>query len=465
MSKMFKMVERFYLQVYGCQMNQYDAGVVRNILTNVGYEETKKEEEADLIFLITCAVREHAERRALGRLQGLCALKKKNSHKLIGVLGCMAQRMKESLINDYRVDLVIGPDEYRRLPELIRQSRMEKAPKMATNIGQECYSDLQPLPESQVSAFVTIMRGCSNFCSYCIVPYIRGPERSRPVESIITEVKQLAKSGVKEVTLLGQNVLAYKSLDEMGMAVDFADLLTRVAEMPEIERVRFLTSHPRDLNERVVESIKDLPKVCHEFHLPLQSGSNRILQLMNRGYTQEEYLKKVAMVREKIPDACLTTDIIVGFPTETKEDFAETLRIVKSVRFDFAYMYRFSLRLGTKATALKPQVPAEEAKERLERLIEVQNQITKEENEKMVGRVYEVMVEKEKPCLGRTRQGKMVVVEESLPLGSIVPVRIISIRGWTPIGKVSPESGEYRPSAVSRLKEGEKERRLIYGNF
>lgn len=462
---MLKMAQRFFLQVYGCQMNQYDGGIVRTILKEAGYEETKEEEAADLIFLITCAVREHAERRALGRLQGLCALKRKNPNKLIGVLGCMAQRLRGSLSNDYQVDLVVGPDEYRRLPELITQSRMEREPKIATSLGQECYAGLHPQPESQVTAFVAIMRGCSNFCSYCIVPYVRGPEQSRPVESILAEVKQLASAGVKEITLLSQNVLAYRGVDKMGKAVDFAALLSRVCEITGIERVGFLTSHPKDLSEVVVEQIKDLPKVYHELHLPLQSGSNRILQLMNRGYTKEEYLRKVAMVQEKIPDGCLTTDIMTGFPTETKEDFAETLRVVQSVRFDFAYMFRFSPRPGTKAAELKPQVPAEEATQRLRKLIEVQSQITREQNEKLVGEIYEVLVKRVSPrgqgCLGKTRQGKVVAIEERLPIGSIVPVRIITVRGWTPVGKVADQ----RTANHSPEKEQKVARRLIHGHF
>ncbi len=431
-------------------MNQYEAGVIRTILNSANYAETKNEKDADVLLLVTCAVREHAEERALGRVQSLRALKKKDPDKIIGVLGCIAQKEQRRLITDYGVDIVAGPDEYRRLPELIKGVESEKTPLLALNLGEECYYHIYPRPENPATAFVPIMRGCNNFCSYCIVPYVRGPERSRPIDTIMEEVRHLAQTGVKEVTLLGQNVLAYHYQDKR-----FVDLLVRVGEINGIKRVRFLTSHPRDLNEEVIRTMKELPKVCPQIHLPLQSGSNRILELMNRGYTREEYLKKIDLLRSNIPDISLTTDIIVGFPTETEADFALTLDAVKSICFDFAYMFRFSPRHQTKAAELEPKVPVSVASRRLSQLIKVQNQITREQSQKMVGRVYEVLVEKSSPrgegTIARTPQGKVVVLDKKLPPGSLIQVKIIGIKGWTPIGEiiqVQPET-----SAVGRQLE------------
>ncbi|MGQ9678806.1 MAG: MiaB/RimO family radical SAM methylthiotransferase, partial [bacterium] len=302
-------MEKFYLQVYGCQMNYYEANIVRDILTRSGYTETENEEAADVLLMVTCSVRQHAEQRALGRLATFKAYKNKEPRKIIGVLGCVAQRLGEKLTTDYGADLVVGPDGYRQLPELLNRRKNGTPPQLAIELNDECYSEYHPPTQSSVTANVTIMRGCNNFCSYCIVPYVKGPERSRPVESILAEVRQLAQAGIKEVTLLGQNVLAYHY-----RGTNFPELLAAVCQQSGIERIRFLTSHPRDLNEKLIERIARLPKVCPQFHLPLQSGSNRILQLMNRGYTQEEYLQKVQMIREQLPGASITTDIIVGFP-------------------------------------------------------------------------------------------------------------------------------------------------------
>ncbi len=416
-------------------MNQYEAELVRNILEQAGFTETEKEEKADVLLMVTCSVREHAEQRALGRLAAFQSYKNSAPEKIVGVLGCVAQNLKERLITEYGADIVVGPDGYRHLPELISRRQSGNPPQLWVQFSEECYPDIHPLIRNTVTANVTIMRGCNNFCSYCIVPYVKGPERSRPVESILTEIRQLARRGVKEVTLLGQNVLAYQDRE-----TNFSELLTYVCAVEGIERVRFLTSHPRDLSEKIVEQIAHLPRVCPQFHLPLQSGSNRILHLMNRGYTREQYLEKVQMIREKLPEVSITTDIIVGFPTENENDFAATMEIVRTVRFDFAYMFKFSPRSQTRAAEIKPPVPEAIARRRLAELIKLQNQITLDSNRAMVGKTYELLIEGPSPrgqgSLGRTPQGKVVILDEKIPPGTLVSTVVKEIRGWTPIGQV-----------------------------
>jgi tRNA-2-methylthio-N6-dimethylallyladenosine synthase len=416
-------------------MNFYEADLVRTILNQAGFQETEDESAADMLLMMTCSVRAHAEQRALGRLRQWLARKKHGLVRLTGILGCMAQSHKDTLINRYRVDLVIGPDEYRRLPELVNKVLKSNQPQLAVGFNEECYENLCPEVKNGVTAYVTIMRGCSNFCSYCIVPYVKGAERSKPYPAIFAEIRQLIKQGVKEITLLGQNVLAYNY-----QGVDFCTLLEQVTALPGIIRVRFLTSHPRDLSERVISTIARLPVVCPQLHLPLQSGANRILELMNRGYTVEEYLAKVEMVRRYLPDVSLTTDVIVGFPTETEAEFEATLRVIESVRFDYAYMFKFSPRPGTPAAAIQPAVPAAVAQDRLTRLIEIQNRITRESNLAMLNRKFEVLIESSSPrgrgSLGRTPQGKVVILDESLTPGYLVSVKITEIKGWTPKGKL-----------------------------
>ncbi len=437
------MALNYYLQVYGCQMNFYEAEVVRTILNQAGYQEVVSESRAEVLLMMTCSVRAHAENRALGRLAQFVGLKKQGETKVVGVLGCMAQNLKEKLVDGYQADIVVGPDQYQRLPEFIDRCLNGDSSQMAVDFSNECYEGIFPEQKNGVTAFVTIMRGCNNFCSYCIVPYVKGPERSRTAESIIAEIRQLGENGVKEVTLIGQNVLAYQD-----NTTDFCQLLERVCAIDSIERVRFLTSHPRDLDERVVRTMASLPKVCLQLHLPLQSGSNRILKLMNRGYTAEEYLMKVAMVRSRMPEVSLTTDVIVAFPTETEKEFEATLNCIQEVRFDYAYMFRFSPRARTSAAEFKPMVPAAVASERLSRLIAVQNRITKESNLAMVGREYELLIERKSPrgngSLGRTPQGKVVIIDQPVNNGSLIKVKIIGISGWTPLGRpvvASPPTG------------------------
>ncbi len=406
---------------------------MRTILNQAGYQETEEETGADILMLITCSVREHAEKRALGRLRQFVA-QKKFRQVTVGVMGCMAERLKDLLITEYSADFVVGPDQYLRLPDLIAAAQNGE-PQVATSFTDECYARIHPVSKNAVTAFVSIMRGCSNYCSYCVVPYVRGPERSRPQESVLREIRKLVSEGVREVTLLGQNVLAYRD-----NKTNFCQLLKIVCSVKGIERVRFLTSHPRDLNTDLLLVMKEFPQICPQLHLPLQSGSNRILQLMNRGYTKEEYIEKITLARQLIPEISLTTDIIVGFPTEQEEEFAETLELVKKIRFDYAYMFRFSPRPGTKAAELKPPVPSQTIQQRLSELIATQNQITRELNRSMIGKEYTLLIEQRSPrgngLLGKTPQGKVVVLDQPAKIGSLVKVMITELRGWTPVGKI-----------------------------
>ncbi|MEO0021279.1 MAG: tRNA (N6-isopentenyl adenosine(37)-C2)-methylthiotransferase MiaB [candidate division WOR-3 bacterium] len=448
----------YFLRVYGCQMNFYEADLVRNILNRTGFEEKNSPATAEVLLIMTCAVREHAEKRALGNLRQLVNLKKTGSARVVGILGCMAQRLQDTLVNSFHADLVVGPDQYQRLPELINAAMNANCPQIAVELSDECYDRVRPVIQNRVSAYVTIMRGCSNFCSYCIVPHVRGKERFRASEAILSEIDELTAHGVREIVLLGQNVLAYNYND-----FDFCRLLAEIHKHSKVCRIRFLTSHPRDLNERIVKTIATLPRICPQLHLPVQSGSDRILKLMNRGYTIEEYRNKVALIRQYLPEISLTTDVIVGFPTETEDEFCATLELIKSIRFDYAYMFKFSPRPGTPASLLTPTVPENVIRERLLRLIETQNQITRESNRAMLGKIYEILIEGESPrgsgCMGKTPQGKVVVVDESLPAGSLVNVRIVEVRGWTPKGEIvfssarTPDSPEIRPNFPTNMQE------------
>ncbi len=429
-----RQLTRFYLQTYGCQMNVYEAGVVRRILADAGLVETKVADEADVLLLMTCSVRSHAEARALGRLGTLRWLRAARPGRLIGVLGCMAQRYGRELVTNELVDLVVGPDCYRQLPGLLNRLQAGEQGLVCTELGNECYDEIQPWPDRRQTAFVTIMRGCDNNCSYCIVPLVKGRARSRPIGRVLAEVAALIESGVKDITLLGQNVLAYSDAGH-----DFVALLEAVDRIAGSTRIRFLTSHPRDFDERVIAAMERLGSVCPGLHLPLQSGSDRILRLMNRGYTRAEYVAKVQAVRSRLPELVLSTDIIVGFPTETKDDFAATLDLVQELRFDSAYMYRYSERPGTQAAQIEPRVPEAEAGSRLARLIEVQNRVTRERNRQMVGQDYQVLIEEPSRrghgWLGRTRGGKPVIVNGRVVPGALVKCRVTHVKGWTPVAE------------------------------
>lgn len=415
-------------------MNVYEAGVVRRILADAGYDEAGDEREADVLLMMTCSVRSHAEARALGRIGAFRALRGGRPGCVIGVLGCMAQRYGDDLVRNQRVDLVVGPDCYLRLPELLNDIACGAKGLVVTDQSLECYDKVHPLPDSPVTAFVTIMRGCDNYCSYCIVPYVKGRERSKSFGNVLDEVRALIDSGVKDVTLLGQNVSAYRDGER-----DFTTLLEAVDRVAGDARVRFLTSHPRDLNERVLGAMRDLESVCPALHLPFQSGSDRILKLMNRGYTRADYLRKVARARELVPELSLSTDVIVGFPSETDVEFGETLTVIQDVRFDSAYMFRYSQRPGTAATNIAPRVAEADSGRRLARLIEVQNRITAEQSRRMVGREYELLIEgpspRERAWLGRTRNNKIVIVNGALAPGDFVRCRVTHVNGWTPVAE------------------------------
>ncbi len=427
-------MDKFFLQIYGCQMNQYEAGVVREILEKTGCEVTEDEREADILLMLTCAVRSHAERRALGRLGTFRALAARRAGAVVGVLGCMSQNLRKALVEDRAADLVIGPDEYRRLPELIRQFRADGIPQVATDWTGECYDSIHPRPSHPVCGSVTIMRGCNNYCSYCIVPYTRGREHSKQLSQVLAEVENLAEHGIKDVTLLGQNVLAYRDGDS-----DFVAVLKAVAGIPGISRIRFLTSHPGDLDGKTLAAMAEIPEVCPALHLPVQSGSDRILQLMKRNYTRSDYLAVVDLARKLLPDLNLTTDIMVGFPSETEEEFEDTFELVRAVRFDFAYMFRFSVRPGTAAVGLAPKVSEAEAGRRLTRLIELQNRITRERNRELVGRSFELLIEGPSPrrngVLGRTRSNRIVIAHGPHEVGDTVTRTVTRLQGWTPVAE------------------------------
>ena len=454
------MNKKLYIETYGCQMNVADSEVVASIMKMAGYDVTEAEADADAIFLNTCSIRENAENKIYHRLETLHAEQKKGGKLIVGVLGCMAERVKDDLINNYHANLVCGPDAYLSLPEMIAAVEVgEKAidVKLSTT---ETYRNVLPqrLGAGRVSGFVSIMRGCNNFCHYCIVPYTRGRERSRDVESILAEVRDLRDKGFKEVTLLGQNVNSYGLLPngkrpENGVVVEdedgkelhvcsFAELLRRVAREVPTMRVRFTTSNPEDMTEDILHAIAEEPNLCHHIHFPAQSGSNKILKLMNRKYTREDYLEKVAAIRRIIPDCGLTTDIFVGYHDETEEDHQQTLSLVKEVGFDAAFMFKYSERPGTYAAKHLPDNVPEEVKiSRLNELIHLQTEVSAEQNRKDEGKEYDVLLERfakrsHSQLMGRTPQNKAVVIDKgNHHIGETVRVRITGSSSATLLGE------------------------------
>lgn len=441
------MTKKLYIETYGCQMNVADSEVVAAVMKMAGYDLCEREEEADAVFLNTCSVRENAENKIYHRLEMLHAERKKGRSLILGVLGCMAQRVKEELIDQHHANLVCGPDSYLRLPELIAQCELGH-PAVDTQLStSETYRDIVPLRMSanRVSGFVSIMRGCNNFCHYCIVPYTRGRERSRDVESILREVRDLSERGFKEVTLLGQNVNSY-GLSPAGKlvegAVSFAQLLRMVArEVPHM-RVRFTTSNPEDMSEDILHAIAEEPNLCHHIHFPAQSGSDKILRLMNRKYTREQYLDKVAAIRRIIPDCAISTDIFVGYHDETEEDHRQTLSLVREVGFDSAFMFKYSERPGTYAAKHLPDnVPEETKIARLNELIQLQTEVSAAQNRKDEGKTFQVLVEgyskrSHDQLCGRTAQNKMVVFDKgSHHVGDLVEVRITHSTSATLFGE------------------------------
>lgn len=424
--------KKLFIETYGCQMNVADSEVIASIMQMAGYSPCDTLEEADAVFMNTCSIRDNAEQKILNRLEFFHSLRKKRKHLIVGVLGCMAERVKNELIEKHHVDLVAGPDAYLTLPDLIAAV---EAGEKAINVElstTETYRDVIPsrICGNQISGFVSIMRGCNNFCHYCIVPYTRGRERSRDVESILNEVRDLQRKGYKEVTLLGQNVNSYR-FEKDGQTVIFPMLLRIVAEAVPDMRVRFTTSHPKDMSDETLHVIAEVPNVCKHIHLPVQSGSSRILKLMNRKYTREWYLERVAAIRRIIPDCGLSTDIFSGFHSETEEDHQMSLSLMRECAYDSAFMFKYSERPGTYASKHLPDDVPEEIKiRRLNEMIELQNQLSAESNAKDVGKTFEVLVEgvskrSKEQLFGRTEQNKVVVFDRgSHRIGDFVKVKI-----------------------------------------
>jgi len=431
------MKEKIFIQTFGCQMNVYDSERLKAILIHTGYELTNQPKDASVIVLNTCCVRETAENRALGRLNQLFELKLKNPEVKMVLAGCMAQKTGGELLKKAPfLDLVLGTSQFFNLPDFLRGK--DELPKVAVSESEVVFDDLLPRRKNKYTAFVAISRGCDNFCSYCIVPYVRGSERHREKEKILKEVQCLTESGCLEVSLIGQNVNSYED-----SGFDFPDLLSLVNDQSGIQKIRFMTSHPKDLSDKLIEKMACLHKVCEHLHLPLQSGSNKILKLMNRGYSAQDYLNLVEKTKEKIPDLSLTTDLIVGFPSETLADFEQTLEMVQRINFDSSFMFKYSPRDKTKAALLEDNVPEQEKLRRLKILIDIQKRISKGKNKEHIGAVEEVLIDgksrrDESLWKGKSRTNKTVIVksDEDL-LGSIVKVKINDCDSWTLFGELA----------------------------
>ena len=430
-------MKKLFIETYGCQMNVADSEVIASVMKMAGYETCQDIGDADAVLLNTCSVRDNAEQKILNRLETLNSMRRRDRHFIIGVVGCMAERVREELIEKHHADLVAGPDAYLALPELFASAEMgEKAINVELSTT-ETYRDVIPerVCGSRISGFVSIMRGCNNFCHYCIVPYTRGRERSRDVESILNEVRDLCERGYKEVTLLGQNVNSYRFVDKNAedgtVIVDFPELLRRVANTFPSMRVRFTTSHPKDMSDETLHVIAECPNVCRHIHLPVQSGSDRILGLMNRKYTREWYLDRVKAIRRIIPDCGLTTDIFVGYHSETEEDHQMSLSLMRECGYDSAFMFKYSERPGTYASRHLPDdVPEETKIRRLNEMIALQNELSAESYRKDIGKVFEIMVEgvskrSKEQLFGRTQQNKVVVFDRgNHRIGDFVKVRV-----------------------------------------
>lgn len=429
---------KFFITTFGCQANERDSETIAGLLQNMGYEQTDQPVEADIHIFNTCCVREKAENKVLSQVGELKVLKEQNPDLIIGICGCMVQQ--EGITEKIRqraphVDLIFGTHNIRQLPELI--TNIQKTKQAQVSVLPDTAEIVEGLPayrQYPFKALINITYGCNNFCTYCIVPYVRGREKSRKPENILTEIRQLTEEGVVEVLLLGQNVNAYgKNLDD---ACSFGELLRRVNDLPKLKRIRYLTSHPRDFQKELVYEIAGLKKVCPHFHLPVQSGSNHILRRMNRGYTREEYLAIIETIQQQMPHASITTDLIVGFPGETEADFQDTLDLVQKARFDSAFTFLYSPRSGTPAAQMKEQIPLALKKERLQRLMTVQNEISLSKNQALVGQVVEVLVEgaskKNQAILeGRTDTNKTVLFPGTPDLiGKFCTVKITTAQTW-----------------------------------
>ena len=438
-------MKKLYIETYGCQMNVADSEVVAAVMRMVDYEPCDSLDEADAVFLNTCSVRDNAEQKIIHRLEALHALRKKGRRLIIGVLGCMAERVKEGLLHDHHCDLVAGPDAYLTLPDLVAQAELgHKAINTELSLT-ETYRDIVPerVCGSHLSGFVSIMRGCNNFCHYCIVPYTRGRERSRDLQSILAEVRDLQSRGYKEVTLLGQNVNSYRFEATDGTLTDFPTLLRTVARTAPDMRVRFTTSHPKDMSDETLRVIAEEPNVCRHIHLPVQSGSNRVLKAMNRKYTREWYLDRVAAIRRIIPDCGLSTDIFAGYCGETEEDHQLSLSLMRECAYDSAFMFKYSERPGTYASKNLPDdVPEETKIRRLNELIALQNELSLMANQRCIGQEYDILIEgvskrSREQLFGRTEQNKVVIFDRANHrVGETIRVRITEATSATLKGTV-----------------------------
>lgn len=417
-------------------MNVTDSQTISSILNSAGFLLTKQIDDADIIFFNTCSVREHAEARALGRITNEMARKKDNPKLIICVVGCMAQRLKSDLLLT-GVDYVFGVDEYSSIPKHIKNHNKTKTGVFTKINSNKTYGDILPNRDNPFSAFVSITRGCNNFCSYCIVPYVRGKERSRSTDGILKEIKVVANSGCKEVILLGQNVNSY-----LFNGTDFASLLDKVEKIDKIERIRFITSHPKDLSDRVIEAMRDNKKVCENIHLPLQSGDNKILKLMRRDYTVEHYLNLISKLRKSIPNISITTDIIVGFPQESKKQFENTVKVIEKIGFNAAFLFKYSKRSGTAAALMDSQISESTKLKRLQKIINIQNKITTKKYAEQLGKTKEVYVDgfskkSNKYLSGKTRDFKIAVfLGNKNLLGKMVNIKITETSGWTLKGEL-----------------------------
>jgi tRNA-2-methylthio-N6-dimethylallyladenosine synthase len=435
--------KRYYLETYGCQMNIADSEVVAAVLHDAGFTRTEQLADAGLVLINTCAVRENAEQRIWNKLQHFKGLKKKHPHLKIGILGCMAQRAGKAFKQSGTVDFIAGPDSYRRLPDLIQKSTTNIFASDLELSRTETYKGILPhrLDPSPVSGFVTITRGCNNFCSYCIVPYTRGRERSRHPNIVLDEINDLKQQGYKEITMLGQNVNSYRH-EVNGQCTGFPELLETAATTFPGLRIRFTTSHPKDISDNLIKTMAEHNNICNHIHLPVQSGSDRVLKAMNRQYTREWYLERIQKVKKEIPGCGLSTDIFSGFPGETEADHRESLSLMAQVKFDSAFMFHYSERPGTYAAMhLKDDVPGETKIRRLNELIQLQNKLSLESNQKEAGKVYEVLIEgkskrSDKDVFGRTETNKLVVVPgKNCKPGNKIKVVIESYTSATLIGK------------------------------
>ncbi len=428
---------RVYMRTYGCQMNVSDSQTIESMLAESGYRFCETPEEADVVLVNTCMIRESAEVRALGQLANLSSLKKANPSRVIGILGCVAQAKRREILESHPyVDIVVGPDSYRRLPILLEERFISPpgSPGLleTTLMREELYDDILPRHHGGVTAFVTIIRGCDKFCSFCVVPRTRGRERSRPLPSVLREVEHLVSQGVRDIMLLGQNVDSYRWEGR-----DFADCLLAVAELPGVARVRYMTSHPTDISDKLLRTMGEHDKICPYLHLPVQSGNNRVLREMNRPYTREHYLGIIERARKYVPEIALSTDVIVGFPTESESEFKDTYRLMEEIRYDTAFTFKYSARPLTKAARLDDDIPEEVKVGRLESLINLQQRIARERNEAQVGKTTEILIEGPAPkdtamWSGRTPDFRPVVLSQNgESIGDLVKVRLESLVGFT----------------------------------